>query len=176
VPLGQLSDRTGELPTDRRIVVICRSGGRSGRAAEALVGAGYDAEAYAVWSGKKLPTREQWLRAYRGDQSWLLPWGDTYDAALANVLDNPLFASSTSRIEATPKDVSRDNVFNLVGNVNEFIRGTVLFQGQTYRAAKGAGFELAGYAFGIAPMQYRYGLNVSDKSLGFRCVVEETQE
>jgi rhodanese-related sulfurtransferase len=43
LPLDQLSARHAELPTDRRIVVICRSGGRSARATEALVGAGYDA-------------------------------------------------------------------------------------------------------------------------------------
>jgi rhodanese-related sulfurtransferase len=43
LPLDQLDDRYTELPTDRRIVVICRSGARSARAAEALVGAGYDA-------------------------------------------------------------------------------------------------------------------------------------
>jgi len=59
VPLGQLSERTGELPTDRRIVVICRSGGRSGRAAEALVGAGYDAVNLAggmqAWAAVGLP-------------------------------------------------------------------------------------------------------------------------
>lgn len=135
-----------------------------------------DAEAYATWAGKKLPTREQWLRAYRGDKDWLLPWGDTYDGARANVFDNPLYARATSPVTATPKDISRDGVFNLVGNVGEFIRGTVLIQGQTSRAAKGAGFDLAGYAFGIAPMQYRYGLNTSDKALGFRCVVEVPQE
>ena len=59
VPLGQLSDRTDELPTDRRIVVVCRSGGRSGRAAEALVGAGYDAVNLAggmqAWAAVGLP-------------------------------------------------------------------------------------------------------------------------
>jgi rhodanese-related sulfurtransferase len=43
MPLGDVSTRHSELPTDRRIVVICRSGGRSGKATEALVGAGYDA-------------------------------------------------------------------------------------------------------------------------------------
>ena len=31
-----------ELPTDRRILAICRSGGRSRAVAEALVGAGFD--------------------------------------------------------------------------------------------------------------------------------------
>ncbi len=43
MPLGELSERHTELPTDRRIVVICRSGARSSRATEALVDAGYDA-------------------------------------------------------------------------------------------------------------------------------------
>ena len=42
LPLGDLHERHPELPTDRRIVVICRSGARSARATEALVGAGYD--------------------------------------------------------------------------------------------------------------------------------------
>jgi hydroxyacylglutathione hydrolase len=42
VPLRQLSDRTGELPRDRRIVAICRSGARSGRATDFLNGQGFD--------------------------------------------------------------------------------------------------------------------------------------
>jgi len=43
LPLDELGDRYTELPTDRTIVVICRSGARSARATEALVGAGYNA-------------------------------------------------------------------------------------------------------------------------------------
>ena len=43
LPLDQLGDRYTELPADRPIVVICRSGARSARATEALVGAGYNA-------------------------------------------------------------------------------------------------------------------------------------
>jgi rhodanese-related sulfurtransferase len=43
LPLDELAARADELPTDRRIVVICRTGARSGRATEALNGAGYDA-------------------------------------------------------------------------------------------------------------------------------------
>jgi rhodanese-related sulfurtransferase len=43
IPLGSLGERVGELPKDRRIICICRSGGRSGRATEALTGVGYDA-------------------------------------------------------------------------------------------------------------------------------------
>ena len=29
IPMGDLQDRVGELPRDRRILAICRSGGRS---------------------------------------------------------------------------------------------------------------------------------------------------
>lgn len=43
VPLGELNARVGELPKDRPIVAVCRVGGRSGKATEALVNAGYDA-------------------------------------------------------------------------------------------------------------------------------------
>ena len=40
--MGQVSERAGELPTDRTVVCICRVGGRSGAVAAALAGAGYD--------------------------------------------------------------------------------------------------------------------------------------
>ncbi len=43
IPLGQLGARTGELPQDEAIYVICRSGMRSARAANALTGAGWHA-------------------------------------------------------------------------------------------------------------------------------------
>ena len=42
VPLGELNARVDELPKDRPIVAVCRVGGRSGKAAEALQASGYD--------------------------------------------------------------------------------------------------------------------------------------
>ena len=42
LPLGRLGAEYDELPKDRVIVAVCRVGGRSQRAAEALAGAGYD--------------------------------------------------------------------------------------------------------------------------------------
>jgi rhodanese-related sulfurtransferase len=43
IPLGELGARAGEVPPDELIYVICRSGHRSGRAAQALAGAGWRA-------------------------------------------------------------------------------------------------------------------------------------
>ncbi len=43
IPLGSLPERLDEVPTDRQIVCICRSGGRSLRAAEFLIAEGRNA-------------------------------------------------------------------------------------------------------------------------------------
>jgi len=43
IPLGELGRRLNELPRDREILVVCRSGNRSGTATRQLVQAGYRA-------------------------------------------------------------------------------------------------------------------------------------
>ncbi len=41
IPVGAIAGRTGEIPQDREVYVICRSGARSAYAAQALAGAGW---------------------------------------------------------------------------------------------------------------------------------------
>ena len=59
IPLGELGARLDEVPTDRTVAVICRSGGRSAVAAEALRGSGVDAVNVAggmkAWAVDDLP-------------------------------------------------------------------------------------------------------------------------
>jgi DMSO/TMAO reductase YedYZ molybdopterin-dependent catalytic subunit len=59
MPMGQVKSRHDELPRDRRIVVVCRSGGRSGAVADALRTAGFDAANLAggmcAWASAGLP-------------------------------------------------------------------------------------------------------------------------
>jgi len=59
IPMTAIPTRYGELPTDRPIVVVCRSGDRSGRVVAALRGAGYDAVNLAggleAWHAAGLP-------------------------------------------------------------------------------------------------------------------------
>lgn len=47
VPLGELGDRTGELPLEGEIVVVCHAGVRSAVAAEALTRAGWPSTSLA---------------------------------------------------------------------------------------------------------------------------------
>ena len=55
MPLGQVAARMGELPADREIAVICRSGARSGRATQLLTAQGLRAQNVAggmlAWRG-----------------------------------------------------------------------------------------------------------------------------
>jgi rhodanese-related sulfurtransferase len=59
IPLGELSARLGELPKDRTIVAVCRSGGRSEAAVRGLRKLGYEAEnlegGVNAWDRAKLP-------------------------------------------------------------------------------------------------------------------------
>ena len=41
IPLGELPNRVGELDPSKRVVLLCRSGGRSTAAAKALTTAGF---------------------------------------------------------------------------------------------------------------------------------------
>jgi rhodanese-related sulfurtransferase len=41
IPLGELASHMDELPKDREIVIVCRSGNRSAQARDLLLGAGF---------------------------------------------------------------------------------------------------------------------------------------
>lgn len=43
IPLGSLGERCDQVPRDRDVYVICKSGGRSARATQALTAAGWQA-------------------------------------------------------------------------------------------------------------------------------------
>ena len=61
IPLDDLDGRLGEIDRGRPVVTVCRSGDRSGRAAEQLRDEGFDAEnlegGMQAWAGAGLPYR-----------------------------------------------------------------------------------------------------------------------
>ncbi len=70
IPMGQLNARIAEIPSDRRIVCVCRSGGRSGAVTDALNRAGFTAEnldgGMHAWEDADLPIVDD-----EGDGGWV---------------------------------------------------------------------------------------------------------
>lgn len=60
IPLATLPARIGEVPRDRTVYVMCRTGGRSARATQFLAAEGFDAVnidgGITRWYGDGLPT------------------------------------------------------------------------------------------------------------------------
>lgn len=61
IPLGELESRLAEVPKDKQVIVVCRSGGRSARANDLLRSKGFENTSNMeggmnAWSEKGLPT------------------------------------------------------------------------------------------------------------------------
>jgi formylglycine-generating enzyme required for sulfatase activity len=78
----------------------------------------HDANAYARWAGKTLPTAQQWEKAARGPQGRSYPWGDEPTAAKCNVAEAGIGA--TTPVFRYQSGVSPYGAVDMCGNVWEW--------------------------------------------------------
>lgn len=148
------------------------------------------ATAACVAAGKRLCTLDEWARACQGSDGWAYPYGDTYDAGACNVTraEHPiisLFGSdadwSTSQMNdpainqqpdtvdpsgANPGCVSREGVYDLHGNLHEWIADPAgTFKGGFYMDAVINGP-------GCSYVTTAHTLDYHDYSTGFRCCAD----
>lgn len=146
----------------------------------------YEAQAYARWVGKRLPTDAEWVKA----GSWPIssghgrpvqrtyPWGESMDRKLANLWGSG--PATTVEVDRYTEGTSVNGVYQLVGNVWEWMscdfgdwdaQARHLKLSQPMKGVRGGAFDT--YFDNQAACYFQSGdsLLARKHNIGFRCAV-----
>ncbi|HUG39119.1 MAG TPA: ergothioneine biosynthesis protein EgtB [Longimicrobiales bacterium] len=170
----RVMDRTGPVPPEHPVCHVTY----------------YEAEAYASWAGKRLPTELEWETASSWDPSSgskrVFPWGDDAPTTLDANVDQLAFG--TAPVGAYPRNVSPLGCHGMIGDVWEWTSSTFspwpgyetfpypeyseVFFGPDYRVLRGGSWATRSGAIRNTFRNWDYPIRRQIFS-GFRCASDD---
>jgi hypothetical protein len=127
------------------------------------------ADEYCAYRGKRLPTRDEWLRAARGDDGRPFPWGAAPPTCKTAVIhDTQCPSEHAEDVGSRPDGASPYGALDMVGNVSEIVYVPPPLRGQGDYVVMGGNYATAPGTLAQVGLQGEAGTWWAPQ-YGFRC-------